>query len=97
MTRHDRRTHLRTLRRQEAIQCKNTLRLTLPHTDVSDELSKPRYTKGLSTRIIHENLMIDPTIPLDEKRLGACAILSSATCGQPWMVGDIAREKLEAG
>jgi hypothetical protein len=95
MTHQDRRHHLRILRRQEAIQRKNILRLTLPHAAVVEELNKPRYSKAESTRIIQENWKSGQVVPLGTWCLGAWAILSSATCGQPWMVEDIALEKIK--
>jgi hypothetical protein len=96
MTCQDRRHHIRILRRQEAIQRKNILRLTLPHAGVREELNKPRYSKAESTRIIGENWKIDQVVPLGAWCLGAWVILSSATCGQPWLIEDIALEKVKA-
>jgi hypothetical protein len=94
MTRQDRRQHLRILRRQEAIQRKNILRLTLPHADVLEELAKPRYTTAISNSIIEGNWKIAHASPMAEKTLGAWAILSSASCGQPWMIEDLAMAKI---
>ena len=96
MTRQDRRQPMRILRRQEAIQHKNILRLTLPHGEVLDELAKPRYTIAMSDSLIEENWEIAHASPLDETRLGAWAILRSATCGQPWMNEDLALAKMRA-
>jgi hypothetical protein len=86
MSRQDSRNHVRVLRRSEAVQRKNIIRLTSPYTRVASELAKARYPISLSTRIIEENWKIAQVNPLDRNCLGALAILSQATCGQPWVV-----------
>jgi mRNA-degrading endonuclease toxin of MazEF toxin-antitoxin module len=82
----DRRNHIRMLRRSEAVQRKNIIRLTSPHTDVTLEPAKPRYSVALSSRIINENWKITLVCPLERDCLGVMAILSQATCGQPWVL-----------
>jgi hypothetical protein len=69
----------------EAVQRKNIIRLTAPHTDIAAELEKDSYSVSLSSRIIQDNWKIAQMYPVDRGCLSALAILSQATCGQPWV------------
>jgi len=93
MSREDRRNHIRTLRRRDAVLRKNILRLNLPHAEVITALDalasanarvmKARYSVTQSKRIIQDNWHVNEIQALDAKCLATMAILSQATCGQP--------------
>jgi hypothetical protein len=88
LPRADRRNYIRRLRREEAFQRRNILRLTLPHTAVIARLAQPRHSVARSGRIIEENWKVSQIKPLTRDCLGALVILSDATCGQPFVVED---------
>jgi hypothetical protein len=86
MGREDRRDLIRKFRREEAVERRNVIRLTLPYADVVSGLAEARYSASLSSRIIDENWKIAQVSALDRDCLGALAILSQATCGQGWVI-----------
>ncbi|CAN9081820.1 hypothetical protein J4E82_007414 [Alternaria postmessia] len=86
MGREDRRDLIRKFRREEAVERRNVIRLTLPYADVVSGLAEARYSASLSSRIIDENWKIAQVNALDRDCLGALAILSQATCGQGWVI-----------
>ncbi|KAH4942498.1 hypothetical protein HBI26_063530 [Parastagonospora nodorum] len=93
MSREDRRNHIRTLRRRDAVLRKNILRLNLPHMEVMAALNilasanartlKARFSVTQSKRIIQDNWRVNEVQALELKCLATMAILSQATCGQP--------------
>jgi hypothetical protein len=83
MSRQDSRNHVRVLRRSEAVQRKNIIRLTSPYMKVASELTKARYYISLLTRVIEENGKMAQVTPLNRNCLSALAMLSQATCSQP--------------
>ncbi|KAF1912685.1 hypothetical protein BDU57DRAFT_598114 [Ampelomyces quisqualis] len=99
LSREDRRNHLRSLRRADALPRLNILRLTLPHSDVISaltELDKANdykmsrtYSTHASHRIITSNWHVKKMFNADLKCLATIAILSGATCGQSLVIEDM--------
>ncbi|KAF1946060.1 hypothetical protein EJ02DRAFT_430984 [Clathrospora elynae] len=98
LSREDHRIHIRTLRRRDAIDRKNILRLRLPHADIVSALRdletatphqmKRKYSRSSSNHIIKDNWYTKAVFMCTQKCLAAIAILSSATCGQDLVCSD---------
>jgi hypothetical protein len=99
LAREDRRNHIRTLRRADAVSRLNILRLTLPYSDVLAALSdldnatahqmKSKYSLRSSQRIIAGHWFVEKLFKSEPKCLAAMAILAGATCGQPLVIEDM--------
>ena len=106
MSRSSRRSCVHSLRRAEALQRKNVLRLTLPHIDVvsalealnnaTEDQMKRRYSVKYSQSIIKDNWDVKPRFLAEIKCLAAVAILSDATPGQPHRVGELLYDQWKA-
>jgi hypothetical protein len=99
LSREDRRNHIRTLRRADAVSRLNILRLTLPYADVVAALAnlenanahqlKTTYSLRNSQRIIASHWFVKEAFKCDNKCLAAMAILAGAMSGQSLVVEDM--------
>jgi hypothetical protein len=99
LAREDRRNHIRTLRRADAVSRLNILRLTLPYSDVLAALSdldnatahqmKSKYSLRSSQRIMAGHWFVKEVFKGDNKCFAATAILAGATSGQSLVVEDM--------
>ncbi|KAH8725146.1 hypothetical protein GQ44DRAFT_616888, partial [Phaeosphaeriaceae sp. PMI808] len=104
MSRDSRRNHLRMLRRLDAVQRRNILRLTLPQDDIVAALAnlvnptakkmKTTYSYNQSERVIAGHWFVKRTFRCEAKCLAALAILSGATSGQSSLVEDYLKKAM---